>query len=164
MKQIHFVACAVAALTVIAGSSGCGEDSGNRSAHPSSTVAPTTSAQVIAPPSEIVESTRAAASSTTRATATASRTTSAAPDEPVEDVDCGPVTDAVGGTRTVIAVGSPAGRPGCTEAIDVAATYVTTIQPSDELEVDGWSCHAQPDPAVPSVCEKDGLTIALRAN
>ncbi|KAF0849432.1 hypothetical protein [Nocardia caishijiensis] len=161
MKQNHVVVHAIAALTVIAGLSGCGDDTGNHSAHPSSTAAPTTSAQVVAPTSEMAEPTRESATSTARAT---TRTTSTTPDEPVADVDCGPVTDAVGGTRTVIAVGSPDGRPGCTEAIDVASTYVTTIQPSDELEVDGWDCHAQPDPAVPSICEKDGLTIALRAN
>ncbi|MEV0334125.1 hypothetical protein [Nocardia sp. NPDC050717] len=80
-----------------------------------------------------------------------------------EDVNCGPVTDAGGGSRTVIAVGNAAGRPGCTEAITVATTYVTTISPSDAMTVDGWQCHAQQSAATPSVCEKDGLLIALRA-
>lgn len=80
------------------------------------------------------------------------------------DVDCGPVTDAGGGTRTVIAVSGPAGRVGCTEAINVATTYVTTISDTDVMTVDGWQCNAQPDPATPSMCAKDGLVIALRAN
>ncbi|MFC6011542.1 hypothetical protein [Nocardia lasii] len=82
----------------------------------------------------------------------------------VEDVNCGPVTDAGGATRTVIAIGNSAGRPGCTEAIDVATTYVTTISPSDSVVVQGWQCNAQPDSQVPQVCSKDGLVIALRAN
>ncbi|MFE1594331.1 hypothetical protein [Nocardia sp. NPDC058705] len=94
-------------------------------------------------------------------------TTSSVPPAPaptVEDVNCGPVTDAGGATRTVIAVGNAAGRPGCTEAINVATTYVTTIAPSDAVVVEGWQCNAQPDPTTPSVCSKDGLVIALRAN
>lgn len=96
-------------------------------------------------------------------------TTSSVPPEPdpgttVEDVNCGPVTDAGGHARTVIAVGNSAGRPGCTEAITVATTYATTIGPSDAMVVDGWQCNAQPDAATPSVCSKDGLVIALRAN
>jgi hypothetical protein len=40
--------------------------------------------------------------------------------EPLADVTCGPVTDA-GGSPTVIAIVTPAGRVGCTEAINVAA-------------------------------------------
>lgn len=94
-------------------------------------------------------------------------TTSNVPPEPapaVDDVNCGPVTDAGGGSRTVIAVGTAAGRVGCTEAIDVATTYATTIAPSDAVTVDGWNCNAQPDADTPSVCAKDGLVIALRAN
>lgn len=87
-----------------------------------------------------------------------------APDKTVEDVNCGTVTDAGGGTRTVIAVGSAAGRVGCTEAINVATSYVQTISDTDVATIDGWSCNAQPDAAVPSMCAKDGLTIALRAN
>ncbi|MFJ2835959.1 hypothetical protein ACIO52_11430 [Nocardia sp. NPDC087230] len=87
-----------------------------------------------------------------------------APSPLPEDVNCGPVTDAGGHSRTVIAVGTAAGRPGCTVAIDVATSYVTTISPSDSVVVDGWQCNAQPDPATPSVCAKDGLVIALRAD
>ncbi|MCQ4129022.1 hypothetical protein NOU13_31450 [Rhodococcus erythropolis] len=86
-----------------------------------------------------------------------------APAETVEDVHCGPVTDTAGSTRQVIAVGGAAGRVGCTEAITVAAAYVTTIAPTDVATVDGWSCNAQPDAATPSVCAKDGLVIGLRA-
>ncbi|WP_342800439.1 hypothetical protein [Nocardia sp. No.11] len=87
-----------------------------------------------------------------------------APSPLPEDVNCGPVTDAGGHSRTVIAVGTAAGRPGCTVAIDVATSYVTTISPSDSVVVDGWQCNAQPDPTTPSVCAKDGLVIALRAD
>lgn len=94
-------------------------------------------------------------------------TTSSVPPVPppvVDDVNCGPVTDAGGATRTVIAVGTADGRPGCTEAINVATTYVTTIAPSDSVEVQGWQCNSQPDTQFPQVCSKDGLVIALRAN
>ncbi|MFD3593768.1 hypothetical protein ACFWU5_13645 [Nocardia sp. NPDC058640] len=94
-------------------------------------------------------------------------TTSSVPPAPspdVEDVNCGPVTDAGGATRHVIAIGNTAGRPGCTEAINVATAYVTTIAPSDSVVVQGWQCNSQPDTTTPSVCSKDGLVIALRAN
>lgn len=93
-------------------------------------------------------------------------TTSSVPPVPppvVDDVNCGPVTDAGGATRTVIAIGTADGRPGCTEAINVATTYVTTIAPSDSVVVEGWQCNSQPDTQVPQVCSKDGLVIALRA-
>lgn len=76
------------------------------------------------------------------------------PGHTVEDVNCGPVTDAGGGTRTVIAVGTAAGRVGCTEAIDVATEFVTTVSDSDTMTVQGWQCAA-------TGCTKDGLTIAL---
>lgn len=86
------------------------------------------------------------------------------PDPTVDDVNCGPVTDAGGGTRHVIAVGTAAGRVGCTEAINVATEYVQTISDTDVATIDGWSCNAQPDTDVPSMCAKDGLVIALRAS
>ncbi|NNH75030.1 hypothetical protein HLB23_35150 [Nocardia uniformis] len=83
------------------------------------------------------------------------------PADTVEDVNCGTVTDAGGGTRTVIAVGSNAGRVGCTEAINVATEYVQTVSDTDVAVISGWNCNAQPDPNVPSMCAKDGLVIAL---
>lgn len=86
-----------------------------------------------------------------------------APAETVEDVNCGPAADASGATRHVIAVGGSAGRVGCTEAINVATGYLTTIAPSDAVTVEGWSCNAQPDVNVPSICSKGGLVIGLRA-
>lgn len=88
-------------------------------------------------------------------------TTSTPPEPVVEDVNCGTVTDAGGGTRSVIAVGGPAGRVGCTEAINVATQYVQTISTSDVAVIDGWNCNAQPDPNMPSMCAKDGLVIGL---
>lgn len=87
----------------------------------------------------------------------------AAPATTVGDSDCGPVVDAGGASRGVIAVATSAGRVGCVEAIDVATAYTTTISPSDAVTVNGWRCHAQSDTAVPEVCEKDGLRIGLRA-
>lgn len=87
-----------------------------------------------------------------------------APAAAVADVNCGPVTDAGGSTRHVIAVGTAAGRVGCTEAITVATTYVTTVAPSDVVSVDGCTCEAQPDAVVPSMCVKDALQIGLCAS
>ncbi|BAW03969.1 hypothetical protein GCM10010198_29790 [Nocardia seriolae] len=87
-------------------------------------------------------------------------TTSAAP---AGNVNCGTVTDAGGGTRTVIAVATPAGTVGCTEAINVATQYVQTISDTDVATSNGWSCNAQPDTAYPSMCAKDGLLINLGA-
>ncbi|AYF73626.1 hypothetical protein D7D52_06895 [Nocardia yunnanensis] len=88
-------------------------------------------------------------------------TTSAAP---AGNVDCGTVTDAGGGTRTVTAVATPAGTVGCTEAINVATEYAQTISNTDTATINGWSCHAQPDPTSPSTCTKDGLQIDLGAH
>lgn len=82
---------------------------------------------------------------------------------PVDNANCGTVTDAGGGTRTVIAVGTPAGRVGCTEAINVATQYVRAVSDTDVATIDGWSCNAQPDAQVPSICAKDGLLINLLA-
>ncbi|MEC3951633.1 hypothetical protein VMT65_01180 [Nocardia sp. CDC153] len=83
---------------------------------------------------------------------------------PAGNVNCGTVTDAGGGTRTVIAVATPAGTVGCTEAINVATKYAQTISTTDAATIDGWSCNAQPDPAFPSMCAKDGLLIDLGAS
>ncbi|WP_405486186.1 hypothetical protein [Nocardia sp. NBC_00511] len=83
---------------------------------------------------------------------------------PAGNVNCGTVTDAGGGTRTVTAVATPAGTVGCTEAINVATAYAQRVSDTDVATIDGWSCNAQPDPAVPSICAKDGLLIDLGAN
>ncbi|MFE3192048.1 hypothetical protein ACFXHA_23760 [Nocardia sp. NPDC059240] len=82
---------------------------------------------------------------------------------PAGNVNCGTVTDAGGGTRTVIAVATPAGTVGCTEAINVATEYVQTVSSSDVATINGWSCNAQPDATYPSMCAKDGLLIDLGA-
>ncbi len=82
---------------------------------------------------------------------------------PAADVNCGTVTDAGGGTRTVIAVDTPAGQAGCTEAVNVASEYATRISDSDRAVIEGWNCAAQADPNVPSACTRDGLRIDLLA-
>jgi hypothetical protein len=154
VRTTRLAASAVAALAVIAGLSGCGKDEEDHSAHASSTTA--------TPPPPAPSPIR-----TVDPTQPPVTTTSSVPPVPppvVDDVNCGPVTDAGGATRTVIAVGTADGRPGCTEAINVATTYVTTIAPSDSVMVQGWQCNSQPDTQVPQVCSKDGLVIALRAS
>ncbi|TWH10107.1 hypothetical protein L618_004500000110 [Rhodococcus rhodochrous J45] len=80
-----------------------------------------------------------------------------APGPTVDDVNCGSVTDAGGATVHVIAVGTAAGRVGCTDALTVATDYANTIAPSGTVTVDGWNCQA-------ATCHKDGLTIGLRDN
>ncbi|MGW4531440.1 hypothetical protein ACWEOI_10855 [Nocardia sp. NPDC004340] len=78
------------------------------------------------------------------------------------DADCGTVTDAGGGSRSVTAVAGAAGRVGCTEAINVATKYAQQVGTSDQATIDGWSCHAVPsNPTVGSMCSKDGLFINL---
>ncbi|MEU7139645.1 hypothetical protein ABZ942_09385 [Nocardia sp. NPDC046473] len=144
MKLTNIGIVAATALAVIAGATGCSKAATeDHSVHAIAT------------------------SPATSATAAPIRTAEAskqAPAPAVADVDCGPVTDAGGGTRTVIAVGTPAGRVGCTEAINVATTYATTVSNTDTQTIDGWQCSAQPDPATPSSCTKDGLIIGLRAS
>ncbi|WP_433660624.1 hypothetical protein ACQPW1_48270 [Nocardia sp. CA-128927] len=150
MKATYLAVYAATALAVIAGSTGCGKDDTDHSehaAHGSSTSA------------------GAAAVHTADATKQADSTHNhPAPTDKVDDVNCGPVTDAGGGTRTVIAVSTVSGRVGCTEAINVATKYATTVSNTDVQTVDGWQCNAQPDPATPSVCAKGGLIIGLRAS
>ncbi|PXX65611.1 hypothetical protein DFR70_104676 [Nocardia tenerifensis] len=142
MTFTHVAAVAATSLAIVACATGCGKDDADHSAH-------ATAASVTAAPLRTAEPT--AATGNPSATAV------------VADVDCGPVTDAGGGTRTVVAVGTPAGRVGCTEAINIATTYATTVSNTDAQTIDGWQCKAQPDPATPSVCTKDGLLIGLRA-
>ncbi|QIS06980.1 hypothetical protein F5X71_35875 [Nocardia brasiliensis] len=154
MKLTHLAVCAAAALAVIGGSAGCGSDDTDHSAHTGSA---TTAAA--APEHTATHTTPAAA--TTKA---ADPSATAAPGDTVEDVNCGPVTDAGGGTRTVIAAGTPVGRVGCTEAINVATEYAQTVSNTDAQTVQGWQCAAQPDTVTPSACTKDGLRIELRAN
>lgn len=140
MKPANLVIIAATALAAVAGATGCGtaatEDHSVHTIATSATAAPLR-------------------------TADASKQ---APTPGVDDVDCGPVTDAGGGTRTVIAVSTAAGRVGCTEAINVATTYATTVSNTDTQTIEGWQCSAQPDPATPSSCTKDGLIIGLRAS
>ncbi|WP_067542941.1 hypothetical protein [Nocardia crassostreae] len=166
MRLAH-VTLIAATPVLIAGLAACGNSSDSaKSTTTATTVATTTIATTTtsaAPAPPPVTSTAAPVTSTTGPAPTPPPTTTPAP-EPVEDVDCGPVTDAGGGTRTVIAVGTPAGRVGCTEAINVATKYVQTISDTDVATIDGWSCNAQPDAEVPSMCAKDGLLINLRAN
>ncbi|WP_280221856.1 hypothetical protein [Nocardia neocaledoniensis] len=174
MQTIRLAAGSVAALAVLAGVSGCGNDTeDDHSAHATSTTvaaATTTRANLtgtapLLSPSPTHPPAPEPSPVTTSEAAPVTTTSDVPPVPPPypEDVNCGPVTDAGGGSRTVIAVGNAAGRPGCTEAITVATTYVTTISPSDAMTVDGWRCHAQQSAETPSVCEKGGLLIALRA-
>ncbi|MGX1771699.1 hypothetical protein ACWIGW_06250 [Nocardia brasiliensis] len=150
MKLTHLAVCAATAFAVVGAATGCGTNDTDHSAHATSAAA--------APARTATHTTPTA---TTKDAADPSVTS--APGTVVEDVNCGPVTDAGGGTRTVIAPGTPAGRVGCTEAINVATEYAQTVSNTDAQTVQGWQCHAQPDPRTPSACTKDGLRIELRA-
>ncbi|MFI6042080.1 hypothetical protein ACIA8C_10620 [Nocardia sp. NPDC051321] len=140
MKPANLVIVAATALAAVAGATGCGKAATED------------------------HSVHAIATSATAAPLHTANASKQAPAPVVDDVDCGPVTDAGGGTRTVIAVGTAAGRVGCTEAINVATTYATTVSNTDTQTIEGWQCSAQPDPATPSSCTKDGLIIGLRAS
>ncbi|MFE3053694.1 hypothetical protein [Nocardia sp. NPDC059239] len=78
--------------------------------------------------------------------------------------ESGGITGADGQGADVIAYANQAGIPGCTEAITVATAYVQQVSDTDVATINGWSCNAQPDPAVPSLCTKDGLLINLGAS
>lgn len=160
MKLTHLAVTAATALAVVAGATGCGKDDTDHSAHatPSAAATSATAASAGQPAAPI------RTADPNRQPAPIQVTPTADPTNPVADVNCGPVTDAGGGTRTVIAVGSATGRVGCTEAINVATTYATTVSNTDTQTVEGWQCHAQPDATTPSICTKDGLVIGLRAN
>lgn len=79
-----------------------------------------------------------------------------------DTTNCGPVKDAGGNLRVVEAMGTPVGRVGCTEAIDVAAEYAATIGTSDIMTVSGWLCRPHSEGKMSQICEKDGLKIGLR--
>ncbi|MFD5175612.1 hypothetical protein ACFWM1_07335 [Nocardia sp. NPDC058379] len=170
MKPTRLATTAAAGLVVLAGLSGCSDNNDDHAAPATSTTmttaAPTTThadptgTSIAPPPSPSPTPSPSPEPPPVTTTSDVAPTPSPLP----VDVDCGPVTDAGGHSRTVIAVGNAAGRPGCTVAINVATSYVTTISPSDSVVVDGWQCNAQPDAATPSVCTKDGLVIALRAD
>ncbi|MBF6548542.1 hypothetical protein [Nocardia brasiliensis] len=150
MQLTHLAVCAATAFAVVGTATGCGTNDTDHSAHATSAAADPARTATLATPA-----------ATTKDAADPSVTP--APGNIVEDVNCGPVTDAGGGTRTVIAPGTPAGRVGCTEAVNVATEYAQTVSNTDAQTVQGWQCHAQPDPRTPSACTKDGLRIELRA-
>ncbi|WP_157535003.1 hypothetical protein [Nocardia inohanensis] len=157
MRLAHFTLLAAAPL-LVAGLTACGHSSDSKDAAKTTTGA---SATATSAPAPTTTSSPKPLPPNPITTSPPSTTTSP---ERIGDADCGAVIDAGGGTRTVIAVGTPAGRVGCTEAINVATKYVQTISDTDVMVVDGWQCNAQPDPAVPSMCAKDGLLIDLRAS
>lgn len=76
--------------------------------------------------------------------------------------NCGPVKDATGHLRVVVAMGTPVGRVGCTEAIDIASEYANTMAPSDNATISGWQCRAHSEGNISQVCEKDRLRIGLQ--
>lgn len=80
-----------------------------------------------------------------------------------DTTNCGPVKDAGGQLRGVLAMATPEGQVGCVEAIDIATEYTNTVATSDEVTVSGWKCRAQREATVSQVCEKDGLKIGLQA-
>lgn len=79
-----------------------------------------------------------------------------------DTTNCGPVKDAGGNLRVVEAMGTPVGRVGCTEAIDIAAEYATAIGTSDTMMVKGWRCRPGAEGEISQICEKDGLKIGIQ--
>ncbi|MFB9926390.1 hypothetical protein ACFORO_42140 [Amycolatopsis halotolerans] len=80
-------------------------------------------------------------------------------------VDCGPI-DAPNGKVGLIATETKAGRPGCTEAIDVITQYFQDAPKKAEgtahvLNVSGWRCMADTGAQGSGRigCDKDGLVF-----
>lgn len=100
----------------------------------------------------------------------ASETVTPTPRAATDDVHCGPVDDPEGAQAGyVIAVGTPEGRPGCVEAIDVVTEYITERHDTEShdtgpTDVDGWSCRTTDDAVVPVKCGRDSLQIAMRSS
>ncbi|WP_116204003.1 hypothetical protein [Amycolatopsis circi] len=80
-------------------------------------------------------------------------------------VDCGPI-DAPNGKVGLVAAETKAGRPGCTEAINVITQYFEDAPKKAEgtahvLNVNGWRCLADTGAQGSGRigCDKDGLTF-----
>ncbi|MBB1158885.1 MULTISPECIES: hypothetical protein [Amycolatopsis] len=80
-------------------------------------------------------------------------------------VDCGPI-DAPNGKVGLIATETKAGRPGCTEAIDVITEYFQDAPKKAEgtahvLTVSGWQCMADTGAQGSGRigCDKDGMVF-----
>lgn len=115
MQTTRLAAGAAAGLVVIAGLSGCGGDNkDDHAAHATSTTKTTT------------------APTTTRANLTGTSIAPLPPPSPTHP-PARPGAD-------VIAFASDAGRPGCTEAVNVVADYLGTPRTGDAAAVDGWTC------------------------
>ncbi|WP_406642398.1 hypothetical protein [Amycolatopsis sp. WGS_07] len=135
----------------------------------SDTAAPPSSS---APVSAAPTATSAPASSTGSAPSSKahrpSKTATSSPDagETVgPPVDCGPI-DAPNGKVGLIATETKAGRPGCTEAIDVITEYFQEAPKKAEgtahvLTVSGWRCMADTGAQGSGRigCDKDGLVF-----
>jgi hypothetical protein len=131
-----------------------GGEAGTAPPAPATSAAATTSAAAAAP-----STTRSAA---TRATAAPSEGATPA----VEPVDCGEVGPEGGDQVDLIADSTPAGRVGCTEAINVISAYYHDAPTKAEgtahhLVVDGWDCAADTGAyGSGSIgCAKDGLAF-----
>lgn len=84
------------------------------------------------------------------------------------DQDCGDVS-AINGQVDLVAVATPAGTVGCTEAIDVMTEYFQEAPTkaegtADALTVEGWSCLADTGAQGTGIvgCDKDGLAMHTR--
>jgi hypothetical protein len=110
--------------------------------------------------------TATSAAAPTTAGATAPVVTSSAAEPGVESVSCGGVGPSGGDQVDLIADDSPAGRVGCTEAINVITDYYRDAPTMSEgtahyLVVQGWACMADTGAyGSGSIgCSREGLTF-----
>jgi hypothetical protein len=103
------------------------------------------------PPATTATAPATSAAATATATATPAPATSAVDNagdtSGVEPVSCGDVGPSGGAQVDLIADSTPAGRVGCTEAINVISAYYRDAPTMSEgtgrhLEVEGWACSA----------------------
>ncbi|MFD2469629.1 hypothetical protein [Amycolatopsis silviterrae] len=155
----------VAAAAILASGalvSACGGSS-DTAAPPSSSAAVSTAPTATSAPASSTES--APSSSKARhpsKPATSSPDTGETVGPPV---DCGPI-DAPNGKVGLIATETKAGRPGCTEAIDVITEYFQEAPKKAEgtahvLTVSGWRCMADTGAQGSGRigCDKDGMVF-----
>ncbi|WP_040815687.1 hypothetical protein [Nocardia concava] len=169
MKLVHAAGVLAAAILTAAAVTGCSDMDGSPIAVPTTThAAPQTTIKAPQPTHPAAAPVQPAHTpkpvSQPKAPAPANKPQATATPTRPADVSCGIVADAGGDGRHVIAYGTDAGVVGCTEALTVATDYANTISDSDAVDVDGWSCNAQPDAQTPSICAKNGLLIGLGAH
>ncbi|MGW4397578.1 hypothetical protein ACWEHA_20025 [Amycolatopsis nivea] len=139
----------------------CG-GSGDPTAAPSSVSAASVATSV---PESVASSTKSAPTSKPHSASTSPDSGSDTGETVGPPVDCGPI-DAPNGKVGLIATETKAGRPGCTEAINVITEYFQDAPKKADgtahvLNVSGWRCMADTGAQGSGRigCDKDGMVF-----